>query len=75
VDKYNPVHNLPVFFSAMDGQLLVYIAVFFLHRPLFLIYIVPWSKQHIKNTGKTALEFLCIVDPEWKEKDEEIFSA
>ena len=34
------------------------------------IYIPPRSKQYIKNTGKTALEFLCIVDPAWKKEDE-----
>jgi len=37
-----------------------------------VIYIPPRSRQHIKNTGNTALEFLCIVDPAWKKKDEEI---
>ncbi|NQT22290.1 MAG: cupin domain-containing protein [Candidatus Omnitrophica bacterium] len=37
-----------------------------------VIYVPPRSKQHIKNTGNTALEFLCIVDPAWKKKDEEI---
>ena len=37
-----------------------------------VIYIPPRSKQYIKNTGNTALEFLCIVDPAWKKKDEEI---
>ena len=37
-----------------------------------VIYIPPRSIQHIKNTGNTALEFLCIVDPAWKKKDEKI---
>ena len=36
------------------------------------VYIPPRSKQYIKNTGKRALEFLCIVDPAWKKEDEEI---
>ncbi len=36
------------------------------------IYIPPNSEQRIKNTGKTALVFLCIVDPAWKKEDEEI---
>ena len=46
------------------------------HRvsPGNVIYIPPRSKQHIKNTGNMALEFLCIVDPAWKKKDEKILS-
>ncbi|MDD4894392.1 MAG: cupin domain-containing protein [Candidatus Omnitrophica bacterium] len=40
-----------------------------------VVYIPPHAKQHIKNTGNTALEFLCIVDPAWKKEDEEIFSV
>ena len=37
-----------------------------------VIYIPPRSRQHIKNTGNTTLEFLCIVDPAWKKKDEKM---
>ena len=37
-----------------------------------VIYIPPNSKQFIKNTGKSNLKFLCIVDPAWKVEDEEI---
>ncbi len=36
------------------------------------IYIPPGSVQHIANTGKDDLLFLCIVDPAWREVDEEI---
>ncbi|MFC1576340.1 cupin domain-containing protein [Candidatus Omnitrophota bacterium] len=36
------------------------------------IYIPPRRRQYIKNPGNAALEFLCIVDPAWKKKDEEI---
>jgi len=36
------------------------------------IYIPPHALQYIKNTGKTALEFLCIVDPAWMQEDEEV---
>ena len=36
------------------------------------IYIPPNAKQRIKNTGKTDLKFLCIVDPAWKKEDEGI---
>ena len=36
------------------------------------IYIPPNAKQRIKNTGKSDLKFLCIVDPAWKKEDEAI---
>ena len=36
------------------------------------VYIPPGSAQRIKNTGKSNLEFLCIVDPAWRKEDEEI---
>ena len=36
------------------------------------IYIPPNAKQSIKNTGKSDLEFICIVDPAWKPENEEI---
>lgn len=39
------------------------------------IYIPPRAKQYIKNTGRRALEFLCIVDPAWRKKDEMILGA
>ncbi len=34
------------------------------------IYIPPHSKQCIENIGKDELQFLCIVDPAWKQEDE-----
>jgi len=37
-----------------------------------VIYIPPNSIQYIQNTGKSYLKFLCIVDPAWQQKDEEI---
>jgi mannose-6-phosphate isomerase-like protein (cupin superfamily) len=33
-------------------------------------YVPPHSRQFIENTGKAPLEFLCIVDPAWKQEDE-----
>lgn len=36
------------------------------------IYIPPDSIQSIKNTGKSDLEFLCIVNPPWEPACEEI---
>ena len=37
-----------------------------------VIYIPPNSVQRIKNTGVNDLTFLCIVDPAWRPKDEEL---
>ncbi|MFW9832458.1 MAG: cupin domain-containing protein [Candidatus Thorarchaeota archaeon] len=36
------------------------------------IYIPPKAVQSIENTGKTNLEFLCIVYPEWEPDAEEL---
>ncbi|MFA6271602.1 MAG: cupin domain-containing protein [Patescibacteria group bacterium] len=36
------------------------------------VYIPPNSKQYIKNTGNVDLKFMCIVDPAWKQEDEEL---
>jgi mannose-6-phosphate isomerase-like protein (cupin superfamily) len=41
-------------------------------RPGQAVYIPPYSTQHIQNTGSSDLTFLCIVDPAWREEDEEI---
>lgn len=38
-----------------------------------MVYIPPFSKQRIKNTGSSDLEFICIVDPAWKKENEVIF--
>ena len=36
------------------------------------VYVPPMAKQFIENSGDGNLEFLCIVDPAWKQTDEEI---
>jgi mannose-6-phosphate isomerase-like protein (cupin superfamily) len=41
-------------------------------EPESVIYIPPGAGQYIENTGESDLNFLCIVDPAWREKDEEI---
>lgn len=41
-------------------------------RPGVVVYIPPNAAQHIANTGEADLKFLCIVDPAWREEDEEI---
>jgi mannose-6-phosphate isomerase-like protein (cupin superfamily) len=39
------------------------------------VYIPPGAVQYIENTGRHDLLFLCIVDPAWREADEEIVEA
>nr|WP_319373583.1 cupin domain-containing protein [uncultured Methanobacterium sp.] len=41
-------------------------------KPGDAIYIPPESVQWIKNTGKSSLEFLCVVTPAWQGTDEEL---
>jgi mannose-6-phosphate isomerase-like protein (cupin superfamily) len=41
--------------------------------PEIAIYIPPGARQYIENTGRSDLEFLCIVEPAWRQEDEEIF--
>lgn len=36
------------------------------------VYIPSGSWQHIRNSGSSDLEFLCIVCPFWREEDEEV---
>lgn len=38
------------------------------------VYIPAGSVQWIENTGRIDLAFLCIVDPAWREEDEEVVS-
>ena len=37
-----------------------------------IIYIPPNSVQRIRNIGESDLVFLCIVDPAWREENEEL---
>jgi mannose-6-phosphate isomerase-like protein (cupin superfamily) len=41
-------------------------------KPGCTVYIPPMATQCITNSGKTDLKFICIVDPAWKQEDEEI---
>ncbi len=34
------------------------------------IYVPPGGQQWVENTGDTAIEFLCLVDPAWRLEDE-----
>ncbi len=35
-----------------------------------VVYVPPDAIQCVENTGRTELEFLCVVDPSWKAADE-----
>jgi len=39
------------------------------------VYIPPEAIQCIENTGNSDLEFLCIVDPAWRQEDEQVFDG
>jgi mannose-6-phosphate isomerase-like protein (cupin superfamily) len=39
------------------------------------VYIRPHAAQYIENTSDSDLIFLCIVDPAWREEDEEVFGS
>jgi mannose-6-phosphate isomerase-like protein (cupin superfamily) len=36
------------------------------------VYIPPGTVQWIENNSATELAFLCIVDPAWREQDEDV---
>jgi len=36
------------------------------------VFIPAGSVQHIENSGEEDLEFICAVDPCWKEEDDEV---
>lgn len=44
-------------------------------KPGSTVYIPPWAKQSITNTGESDLKFICIVDPAWRKEDEEIMPS
>ena len=41
-------------------------------EPGSVIYVPPGGKQSLENSGPTAIEFLCLVDPAWPPEDEEV---
>ena len=44
-------------------------------NPECAVYIPPNSTQYIENMSDSDLLFLCIVDPAWREEDEEVFDS
>jgi len=43
--------------------------------PECAVYIPPNAVQYIENRENSDLKFLCIVDPAWREEDEEVFDC
>jgi mannose-6-phosphate isomerase-like protein (cupin superfamily) len=41
-------------------------------RPGQVVYVPPGGVQKLRNTGEEELMFICIVDPAWREEDEEV---
>ncbi len=41
-------------------------------EPGSVVYVPPGGKQFLENSGPTAIEFLCLVDPAWRLEDEEV---
>lgn len=41
-------------------------------EPGSVVYVPPGAKQFLENSGSTAIEFLCLVDPAWRLEDEEV---
>ncbi|MHC4087114.1 MAG: cupin domain-containing protein [Planctomycetota bacterium] len=48
---------------------------FFEVGPDCSVYIPPGAMQYIENTSDVDLIFLCIVDPAWRQEDEEVFDS
>lgn len=41
-------------------------------EPGAVTYVPPGAVQSLENTGTSVMEFLCLVDPAWKQEDEEV---
>jgi mannose-6-phosphate isomerase-like protein (cupin superfamily) len=41
-------------------------------EPGSVVYVPPGGKQSLENSGPTAIEFLCLVDPAWRPEDEQV---
>jgi mannose-6-phosphate isomerase-like protein (cupin superfamily) len=37
-----------------------------------VVYVPPGASQSLLNTGLQPIEFLCLVDPAWRQEDEHI---
>jgi mannose-6-phosphate isomerase-like protein (cupin superfamily) len=43
-------------------------------KPGRAVFVPPGAVQYLENTGDGDLLFLCIVDPMWREEDEEVMN-
>lgn len=41
-------------------------------EPGMVVYVPPGVEQSLENTGTARIEFLCLVDPAWRQQDEEV---
>jgi len=72
VTKPHKLKSCEVYY-VLEGQGLMHIdEEDFEVGPECAVYIPPDSIQYIGNTGNSDLKFLCIVDPAWREEDEEV---
>ena len=44
-------------------------------EPGMVVCVPPHTTQWVENTGADMMEFLCIVDPAWRQEDEEVLEA
>jgi mannose-6-phosphate isomerase-like protein (cupin superfamily) len=40
----------------------------------YAVYLPPNAVQYVENPGGKELEFLCTVDPAWRQEDEEVIT-
>ncbi|MBF2096790.1 MAG: cupin domain-containing protein [Gloeomargaritaceae cyanobacterium C42_A2020_066] len=43
-------------------------------QPGDVVYIPPQAVQFVHNDGQEILEFLCLVDPAWRQEDETVYA-
>jgi mannose-6-phosphate isomerase-like protein (cupin superfamily) len=59
------------YFLAGQGEMLVGAEISRV-QPGRIVYVPPGVKQKVNNDGTEDLKFICIVDPAWRQEDEEI---
>ena len=70
--KWHKLRSSEVYYIiAGQGQLTVDDSVVAV-EPGAVVYVPPGGKQSLENSGSSAIEFLCLVDPAWRLEDEEV---
>jgi len=59
------------YFIAGQGQFTINDQVALIEAGL-TVYVQPGGEQFLENTGDVDMEFLCLVDPAWREEDETV---